>query len=86
MKRPSVSRDKGSDMTSAQLSVGLGARSYDIHIGGSQLSRLGDILSEFAPAKRVAVITDKKVESLYGGAIRKALQDYTVHMLSLIHI
>ena len=75
-----MSRDKGSDMTSAQLSVGLGARSYDIHIGGSQLSRLGDILSEFAPAKRVAVITDKKVESLYGGAIRKALQDYTVHM------
>ena len=75
-----MSKDKVSDMSRARLTVGLCARSYDIHIGGAQLSRLGDMLSEFAPAKRVAIITDENVEGLYGDAIRQALSDYTVHM------
>ena len=75
-----MSKDKVSDISRARLTVGLGARSYDIHIGGAQLSRLGDMLSEFAPAKRVAIITDENVEGLYGDAIRQALSDYTVHM------
>ena len=75
-----MSADKTSGTSPEALTVGLGARSYDIHIGEFQLSRLGDILSEFAPAKRVAIITDENVERLYGDAIRRALSDYTVHM------
>ena len=81
MKSPYMSADKTSGTSPEALTVGLGARSYDIHIGEFQLSRLGDILSEFAPAKRVAIITDENVERLYGDAIRRALSD-----LSLIHI
>ena len=75
-----MSADKTSGTSPEALTVGLGARSYDIHIGEFQLSRLDDILSEFAPAKRVAIITDENVERLYGDAIRRALSDYTVHM------
>ena len=75
-----MSAGKSADISPAVLTVGLGARSYDIHIGGSQLSQLGDILSDFVPAKRVAIITDENVDGLYGDAIRQALSDYTVHM------
>ena len=86
MKSLFVSADNLSDTPSEILQVGLGARSYAIRIGAAQLLRLGDILSEFAPAKRVAVVTDETVYGLYGAALKEALSDYAVHMLSLIHI
>ena len=75
-----MSADNLSDTPSEILQVGLGARSYAIRIGAAQLLRLGDILSEFAPAKRVAVVTDETVYGLYGAALKEALSDYAVHM------
>ena len=63
------------------LNVGLGSRSYNIHIGPAQLSQLGDLLTEFASTKRVVVVTDETVHGLYGDAIAAALGDYVVHMI-----
>jgi 3-dehydroquinate synthase len=63
------------------LHVGLGDRSYDIRIGPGQLSRLGDLIRDFAPTKRVAVVTDETVHGLYGGALAEALSDYQTHMI-----
>jgi len=63
------------------LSVGLGDRSYDIHIGPGQLARLGMLIHDFAPTKRVAVITDETVHALYGEALAEALSDYRTHMI-----
>ena len=80
MKSLFVSADNLPETPSEILQVGLGARSYAIRIGAAQLSRLGDIVSEFAPAKRVAVVTDEMVYGLYGAALKEALSDYAVHM------
>ena len=66
---------------SQNLRVGLGDRSYDIHIGPGQLARLGELISDFAPTKRVAVITDETVYELYGEALAQALSDYRTHMI-----
>jgi len=63
------------------LTVGLGERSYDIHIGPGQLSHLGALIAPFAGTKRVAVITDETVHGLYGEALAKALSDYRTHMI-----
>ena len=63
------------------LNVGLGDRSYDIHIGSGQLARLGELIRDFAPTKRVAVITDETVHGLYGTALAEALSDYRTHMI-----
>jgi len=51
------------------LNVGLGTRSYDIHIGPQQLSRLGNLLSDYAPTKRIVVVTDENIHGLYGDAL-----------------
>jgi len=67
--------------TSQTLTVGLGERSYDIHIGSGQLAQLGDLIAPFAPTKRVAIITDETVHGLYGGALAKVLPDYRTHMI-----
>lgn len=67
--------------TSHSLTVGLGERSYDIHIGPGQLARLGELIGPFAVTKRVAVITDETVHGLYGDALAQALSDYRTHMI-----
>lgn len=67
--------------TQQTLTVGLGERSYDIHIGPGQLARLGTLIQDFAPTRRVAVITDETVYGLYGDSLAKALADYGTHMI-----
>ena len=63
------------------LNVGLGERSYDIHIGAGQLADLGGLISPYAPTKRVAVVTDENIFGLYGEALAEALSGYKVHMI-----
>ena len=63
------------------LTVGLGARSYEISIGSGQLSQLGSALAPFAPTRRVVVVTDETVHALYGAALAKALTGYDIHMI-----
>ena len=76
-----MTANKTSNTKPDTLHVGLGTRSYNIHIGPAQMSQLGDLLSEFAPTKRLAVVTDETVHGLYGDAIASALGDCTVHMI-----
>ena len=77
MKSQYVNQNK----TSQTLTVGLGERSYDIHIGPGQLARLGELIRPFAPTKRVAIVTDETVHGLYGDALAAALSDYRTHMI-----
>jgi len=63
------------------LNVGLGDRSYDIHIGSGQIAHLGELIRDFAPTKRVAVVTDETVHGLYGAALAGALSEYRTHMI-----
>jgi len=63
------------------LNVGLGDRSYDIHIGSGQIAHLGGLIRDFAPTKRVAVVTDETVHGLYGAALAEALSDFRTHMI-----
>ena len=66
---------------SQTLTVGLGERSYDIHIGPGHLANLGGLIASFAPTKRVAVVTDETVHGLYGEALGNALSGYQTHMI-----
>ena len=66
---------------SQTLTVGLGERSYDIHIGPKQLSQLGVLIAPLATTKRVAVVTDETVHGLHGETLAAALSDYRVHMI-----
>lgn len=56
------------------LTVGLGERSYPIHIGSAILTLLGHLLKEALPAHRYAVISDNRVATLYGAQVLQALQ------------
>ncbi len=67
--------------TSQKLTVGLGVRSYDIHIGSGLLKGLGALIKSFAPSKRVAVITDETVHNLHGQALATALSEYRTHLI-----
>ncbi len=63
------------------LNVGLGPRSYDIHIGPGQLAHLPERLSGLAPTQRLAVVTDENIYALYGEALADALSAFEVHMI-----
>jgi len=57
----------------AEIQVGLGARSYPIRIEQGCLARVGEDLASRKFAKRYAVITDDRVEGLYGQALMQHL-------------
>ena len=57
----------------AEIQVGLGARSYPIRIEKGCLARVGEHLASGKFAKRYAVITDDRVEGLYGRALMQHL-------------
>ncbi len=63
---------------SSSLTVELGERSYPIHIGGNLLSNVGDLIAQFVPSKRIAVVTDENVNALHGATLKAALADYEV--------
>jgi len=73
--------NRTSNINTEQLRVGLGERSYDIHIGPSHLSKLGDLISKFVQTKRVAVVTDETAYGFYGQALKLALSDYDHHVI-----
>ncbi len=58
---------------SERISVALGARSYDIHVGGGLLARAGEILAPLARG-RVPVVTDSHVAALHLDALLAALK------------
>ena len=63
------------------LIVELGDRRYPIHIGGGLLSRVGELISDYAPSKRAAVVTDETVYGLHGKTLEYALDGYEVTLI-----
>ncbi len=55
--------------------VGLGERSYDIHIGSGLLARTGALVHALAPGGRCAVVTDDTVAGLHLPMVEAALGD-----------
>lgn len=54
--------------------VGLGARSYNIHIGPSVLADAGRLISPYAPRGRAFVVTDETVARLHLDVLTHALE------------
>ena len=59
--------------TNATVMVNLGDRSYPIHIGAGTLPALGSKLKDFGLGRRLAVVTNPTVGSLYRDALVKSL-------------
>lgn len=62
-------------MSSYQLDVGLGERSYPIFIEDGIMARIGADLAERAIASRYAVISDDYVAKLYGSTLMASLKE-----------
>lgn len=56
------------------LTVGLGERSYPIHIGSGILPRLGQYLRERLHSRRYAIVSDHRVAALYGEQVLQSLR------------
>ncbi|HHV77578.1 MAG TPA: 3-dehydroquinate synthase [Syntrophothermus lipocalidus] len=59
----------------AKVSVNLGARSYDIHIGANLLEQSGQIIKEGARSENLFLVSNPTVFSLYGAAVIKSCED-----------
>lgn len=65
------------------LNVGLNERSYPIEIGGDQLRR-GELIAEYLPSSRAAVITNETVGPLYAEALVGGLQNCGVAVTEIV--
>jgi shikimate kinase/3-dehydroquinate synthase len=65
------------------LTVGLGERSYPIHIGGGLLDR-EELLQAHVPHKRVAIVSNTTVAPLYLTKLQHALQNAGVSSVNII--
>lgn len=63
-------------MSFETVSVPLGERAYNVHIGANLLAQAGTFVQELqpAPGKRCAVITDSNVGPLYAGTVLASLK------------
>lgn len=68
-----------------RMLVGLGERSYPIWIGGGILSRLPEALHEAKFPRKVAIVTNPVVQSLYGSLVSGSLTEagYENHFIVL---
>ena len=62
-------------MTSDIITVALGARSYDIHIGADLLERAGDILSPMLNRPYTVIVTDSNVYKAQGARLAASLKN-----------
>jgi 3-dehydroquinate synthase len=67
------------------VSVNLGERSYNIHIGGGILEQLGSLCIEAGMKGNCLIITDENVEQHYAETAVKSMQDagFTASLVSL---
>lgn len=71
----STAQPTGGDFATRVVSIGLGARQYDILIGTGLLAQSGALISALAPGTRCAVVTDAAVASLHLGTLEASLAD-----------
>lgn len=65
------------------IHVDLGKDSYDIHIENGLLDRAGDYIRNLTKSQNLAVISDSKVDALYGQRLETVLTKagFRVHRL-----
>lgn len=68
---------------SETVAVELGARSYEVRIGGGLLARAGAEIAPLLRRPRVAVLTDETVSALHLEALRAGLGDVAMTALAL---
>lgn len=68
-----------------KLTVNLGKNSYPIFIERGIISRAGDYISQILKSRKVMIISDDHVFSLYGNKVMDSLKDYECHSLVLPH-
>jgi len=68
---------------SERVSVSLGDRSYDIHVGQGLLSRAGEILKPFARGT-IPIVTDQTVAALHLDRLLEALRSSGVSCISVV--
>ena len=56
------------------VSVGLGARSYDIHIGPELLINAADYIAPFVTNRKIIIISDETVGALYEDKLAEQLK------------
>lgn len=67
------------------LTVGLGSRSYDIWFGAGILPRLGELAAGLAEKScRAALVADRNVWELYGGAASESLKNAGIEFGSVL--
>lgn len=57
-----------------KISLDLGLDSYNIFIGEGVIAQVGTFLEDLSFKGRVAVVTDRKIDGLYGEGVRKSLK------------
>jgi len=65
------------------LTVGLGARSYPIHIGSGLLDR-AELMQQHVPRSRVAIVTNSTVAPLYLEKLQQILQSVAISSVYVI--
>ena len=68
-------------MTTDIVTVGLGERSYDIHIGTDLLDRAGALMTPFLRQKQVFVVSDESVASIYLERLKASLARENIHCM-----
>ena len=68
-----------------KLTVNLGADSYPIYIENDILKQAGSYLSSCFSGKKILIVSDDNVFSLYGETLKSSLGNYEVHELVLPH-
>jgi 3-dehydroquinate synthase len=80
---PLQSHNKIDQKIMQTLTVGLGERSYPIHIGSGLLDR-SDLLQEHLPRKRAAIVTNTTVAPLYLEKLQQTLANIGVSSVPVI--
>ncbi len=66
------------------LEVGLGARSYDIHIGGGLIEQTGEFLGSRLPRPYTVIVTDQTVADLHLTRLQKSLADAEISSEAIV--
>ncbi|MBW8709300.1 MAG: iron-containing alcohol dehydrogenase, partial [Alphaproteobacteria bacterium] len=68
---------------SETITVGLGTRAYDIHVGAGAMARAGELLKPFAKGL-VPIVTDSHVAKLHLPALSEALNKSGIESRAII--
>jgi 3-dehydroquinate synthase len=70
-------------VSAREVTVGLGSRSYPIHIGPGLIAR-PELLAPHVPSGRAAVVTNEVVAPLYAGALERTLAAAGIRSLRVV--